>query len=111
MYYVQPNDLKALLMKGPVSIAVDSSCLQNYSSGVITNPATATGSYNHAVLAVGYGKMASGTEYFTSKNSYGTTWGNGGYFKIGMIYQKDSTDYAGIYGICSSMMYIAQPYL
>ena len=100
-------------MKGPVSIGVDSLYLQFYSSGIITDPNTATGSYNHAVLAVGYGKTAAGVEYFLIKNSFGTTWGNAGYFKIGILYKKkaDELDTPATYGICSSMLYFSQPYL
>lgn len=52
-----------------------------YTSGVITGSACGT-NLDHGVLAVGYG-TENGTPYFLVKNSWGASWGDAGYVKIG----------------------------
>jgi len=67
------NTLVAQLNNFPVSIAVDASGgFQSYKSGTFSGPCGSA--LNHAVLAVGYTSA-----YYIVKNSWGTTWGSGGY--------------------------------
>jgi C1A family cysteine protease len=96
---VKPNDqisLKAALAKQPVAVAIsaDTRVFQSYTSGVITSSSCYT-SLDHGVLAVGYG-TENGIEYYLVKNSWGESWGENGYVKIG---RSDSTNDAGICGI------------
>ena len=71
---------------GPISVAIqaDQDVYQQYTSGIITSDSCGT-NIDHAVLAVGYGTdHTSGQEYWLVKNSWGTTWGDAGYVKIGI---------------------------
>jgi len=71
----------AALNKQPVSVAIeaDQSAFQLYKSGVFTG--TCGSNLDHGVLAVGYGTL-SGTDYYKVKNSWGPSWGQGGYILI-----------------------------
>jgi hypothetical protein len=71
------QQLSANLEKAPVGVAVDASGgFQSYHSGVFNGPCGQA--LNHAILAVGY-STAGSTPYWIVKNSWGTTWGSGGY--------------------------------
>ena len=96
---VKPNDqlsLKAAVSKQPVAVAIeaDTKYFQSYSGGVLTSSSCGT-SLDHGVLAVGYGEE-NGQKYWLVKNSWGTSWGEQGYVKIG---RSESTNDAGICGI------------
>ena len=98
-YDVKPNDqlsLKAAVAKQPVAVAIsaDTRYFQSYSSGVLTSSTCYT-SLDHGVLTVGYGEE-NGQKYWLVKNSWGTSWGDKGYVKIG---RSESTNDAGICGI------------
>lgn len=78
--------LPGALVKGPVSICYQvASDFRNYKSGVYTSKICKNGpmDVNHAVLATGYDTdSASGLPYYMVKNSWGTSFGIKGYFKI-----------------------------
>jgi len=77
------TQMKAALKNGPVSVAIeaDKSVFQSYRGGVITSSLCGK-KLDHGVLAVGYG-TEDDEEYFLVKNSWGPTWGEKGYVKIG----------------------------
>ncbi len=57
----------------------------SYTSGVYTSDTCGNtqNDVNHAVLAVGYGTdLETGMDYWLIKNSWGTDWGDQGFFKI-----------------------------
>ena len=53
-----------------------------YAGGVITDESCGH-DVNHAVLVVGYGQE-NGLEYFLVRSSWGASWGDKGYVKIGV---------------------------
>jgi len=88
------DDLKAAIATQPVSVAVSAgtSDWQFYRNGVFSGGCD--DEIDHGVLAVAYGHYepaldpnahmnATAMDYFTIKNSWGTTWGEKGFIKLG----------------------------
>ncbi|XP_050667715.1 uncharacterized protein LOC126967282 [Leptidea sinapis] len=74
--------LKALIYKyGPASIAVAASELKSYRGGIVSDYTCYDYSVNHAVLLVGYGSEG-GVPYWIVKNSWGSEWGENGFFRM-----------------------------
>jgi len=78
-----------LYNNGPVSIALDASYLQDYTSGIIDpwfpSEECDPTALDHALLIVGWGEESGWfgvTPYWIVKNSWSTTWGMSGYFLI-----------------------------
>jgi len=80
---VQGEDamLDALATAGPLSagIEADEQAFQLYHSGVLTGECGSQ--LDHGITVVGYGNM-DGTDYWKIKNSWGESWGMGGYINI-----------------------------
>jgi C1A family cysteine protease len=81
---VPPTDqaLMTAIAQQPVSIAIeaDQRDFQLYESGVFTGKCGTT--LDHGVLVVGYG-TENNNDFYLVKNSWGTTWGDQGYIKLG----------------------------
>jgi len=92
------------LQTGPVAAAVASSSktFQFYKSGVISSADCGT-AINHAVLLVGYGSTDAGVPYWIVKNSWGTGWGQQGYFLV----LRDLV--SGGLGICGINQFLVYP--
>lgn len=88
--------LKEAVSIGPVSVAIeaDTRVFQMYTSGILTSTECGT-NLDHGVLITGYGRE-NGVDFWNVKNSWGVSWGESGYVKIG---RSDSTKDAGVCGI------------
>ena len=103
---VKPSDqvsLKEAVSIRPVAIAIeaDTRYFQSYSSGILTSDTCGT-NLDHGVLIVGYGED-SGQKYWLVKNSWGTSWGDGGYLKIA---RSESTSDGGVCGIAMEPSFV-----
>ena len=94
-----PAQLKAAVAYTPISVAIeaDQIAFQGYTSGVVTSGCGTD--LDHGVLAVGYGTDATAGDYFIVKNSWGASWGDQGYIKIG----------AGIDNVCGILSAASYP--
>lgn len=95
-----PNQLRAALSKGPVSIAIeaDTSVFQSYTGGVLNSKSCGT-QLDHGVTIVGHGTEGA-QDYWIVRNSWGANWGESGYIRI--------ADVAGE-GICGINMAAVYP--
>jgi len=78
--------MKHLVTVGPlVASVVGDPSLQSYSSGVIDQCPSPI--IDHAVLMMGYGRDdEQGLKYWKIRNSWGTNWGEKGYFRLQRFY-------------------------
>ncbi|XP_066317745.1 senescence-specific cysteine protease SAG39-like [Miscanthus floridulus] len=74
--------LAAAVANQPVSVAINGEdyAFRFYDSGVLGGECGTD--LNHAITAVGYGTAADGSRYWLMKNSWGASWGEGGYVRI-----------------------------
>jgi len=101
---VPANDESALMKavaNQPVSVAVDGGDMtfQFYSGGVMTGSCGTD--LDHGIAAIGYGQTSDGTKYWLMKNSWGTSWGEGGYIRM----ERDIADEEGLCGLAMQPSY------
>lgn len=78
------NIKQALIQYGPIWTTIYvNSALERYRGGIFNQCDMGGNQVNHAVVIVGYGKdKATGVDYWIVKNSWGSSWGENGYFRI-----------------------------
>jgi len=86
-YDTMSNDQAAtmdhLANVGPLAVAVDAGSWSSYRGGVFTGCSFDQNiGLNHAVQLVGYGTDATEGDYWLVRNSWGSSWGEGGYIKL-----------------------------
>jgi len=76
------DDLLIAVSHQPVSIAIEADQMgfQFYKKGVFSGKCGTQ--LDHGVLLVGYGSTGFGKDYWKIKNSWGNTWGEGGYIRF-----------------------------
>eukprot|EP01035_Chromulina_nebulosa_P017557 gene17557-23121_t len=83
-YGVATGDLaimSEIYARGPVSAYINAYCIEDYTGG-INNYDTCVGSVtNHAIQLNGWG-TENGVDYWIGRNSWGTYWGEHGFFRI-----------------------------
>lgn len=77
----QDNVLANLMKYGPGACLIDAGCIEGYHSGIISNCPKKAGDIDHATLFVGAG-TDNGVPYWIVKNSWGSSFGDGGYYKM-----------------------------
>jgi len=87
---------QALVERGPLvaTIDADPSVFQFYIGGVIRREDCGT-DLDHAVQLVGYGAEDS-TKYWIIRNSWGTGWGEQGYFRLERTDEEDTDGTCGV---------------
>lgn len=89
------NALMEAVAQQPVSVGIeaDGYYFQHYQSGVLSQPCGEN--LDHGVLLVGYGSD-NGQDYWKVKNSWGPSWGEGGYVRFGRGGQEPPWGECGI---------------
>jgi len=64
--------------RGPVSCGINAGPLEDYTGGILKDY---SGGVNHVIQLAGYG-TSDGTKYWLGRNSWGTYWGERGWFRI-----------------------------
>jgi len=70
--------MKEISARGPVSCGINAGPLEDYTGGILKHY---SGSTNHVIQLAGYGTL-DGTDYWIGRNSWGTYWGEAGWFRI-----------------------------
>ncbi|RLN07368.1 hypothetical protein C2845_PM11G10540 [Panicum miliaceum] len=75
-------ELRAAVARQPVVVSVEATGedLKRYPGGVFRG--TCGSGIDHQVTAVGYGTTETGEAFWLLKNSWGTTWGEGGFMRM-----------------------------
>eukprot|EP00352_Strombidinopsis_acuminata_P002866 CAMPEP_0176379114 /NCGR_PEP_ID=MMETSP0126-20121128/30132_1 /TAXON_ID=141414 ORGANISM="Strombidinopsis acuminatum, Strain SPMC142" /NCGR_SAMPLE_ID=MMETSP0126 /ASSEMBLY_ACC=CAM_ASM_000229 /LENGTH=617 /DNA_ID=CAMNT_0017741763 /DNA_START=16 /DNA_END=1869 /DNA_ORIENTATION=+ len=79
------DQMKAeIFMNGPIGCGVDSTDEFDFYLGGIYEQELKWARINHEISVVGFGKTDEGEEYWIGRNSWGTYWGEYGFFRIKM---------------------------
>lgn len=97
--YNETQLLAAVTNLGPVSVAINmGESTVSYSNGIYMDNWVPSDGTNHAVVIEGYGTdTVSGLDFWIVRNSWGTWWGEAGYFRV----KRNTGTKGGTMGIVS----------
>jgi len=77
------NIMAEIAARGPVSAYINANCLEEpeYTGGIVKYDSCNTRTTNHAIQLNGWG-TENGVDYWIGRNSWGTYWGEHGFFRI-----------------------------
>eukprot|EP01035_Chromulina_nebulosa_P025987 gene25987-33976_t len=75
------NIMSEIYMRGPVSAYLNANCIETYSGGINMYDTCNKRTTNHAIQLNGWG-TENGVDYWIGRNSWGTYWGEHGFFRI-----------------------------
>jgi len=75
------NIMAEIFARGPVSAYINAECIEDYTGGINMYDTCNTRTTNHAIQLNGWG-VENGTNYWIGRNSWGTYWGEQGFFRI-----------------------------
>jgi len=76
------NIQKEIYARGPVTCNINADCLHDYTGGVSKYDNCKPYFFNHVIQLSGWGVDEDGTKYWIGRNSWGTYWGEHGFFRI-----------------------------
>jgi hypothetical protein len=95
--------VKTALVQQPLVVVMNADCtlFNNYGGGIITDDKNCAcndaSCFDHAVLMVGYDDTSSPPS-LKIKNSWGTSWGEEGYFRVAQTVDQSTMQY-GLFGL------------
>ena len=76
------NIMMEVATRGPVSAYLNANCIETYTGGVNMYDTCSDKTTNHAIQINGYGTDENGVDFWLCRNSWGTYWGEHGFFRI-----------------------------
>lgn len=75
--------MQEIYLRGPIACGVVANNLLDYKGGIFDDKTNWTPmDIDHDISVVGYGVSDDGTKFWTVRNSWGSAWGENGFFRV-----------------------------